>query len=220
MDCRKWPSEGVRRASINSFGFGGSNCHLVIDDAKNYLGWRNMAGNHCTTGSVADSRLMNHTMPRESPCEPGKSTSAPNPKLFVWSAASEYSLRCLTKDYGQHFADLSGKESLQYFENLAYTLSSRRSTLAWRSYLVAHDVSDLQNLEEAKSKPLRFHKSQPKLGLIFTGQGAQWPGMARELNVYSVFRESLVRSQMYLAQLGCEWTLISNNPPCNIVIVS
>ncbi len=32
-----WPTQGLRRASINSFGYGGSNAHLIIDDALNYL---------------------------------------------------------------------------------------------------------------------------------------------------------------------------------------
>ncbi|KAI0156515.1 polyketide synthase PksD [Xylariaceae sp. FL1272] len=35
--CMRWPSAGVRRISVNSFGFGGSNCHLVLDDAFHFL---------------------------------------------------------------------------------------------------------------------------------------------------------------------------------------
>lgn len=35
--------------SVNSFGFGGSNTHVVIDDAYSYLNDRGMVGNHCTT---------------------------------------------------------------------------------------------------------------------------------------------------------------------------
>jgi len=32
-----WPADGLRRASINSFGYGGSNAHVILDDALNYL---------------------------------------------------------------------------------------------------------------------------------------------------------------------------------------
>ncbi|KAK3382595.1 fatty acid synthase S-acetyltransferase [Lasiosphaeria ovina] len=44
-----WPCEGLRRVSVNSFGFGGTNTHVVMDDALYYLEERGLAGNHNTT---------------------------------------------------------------------------------------------------------------------------------------------------------------------------
>ncbi|RYP08061.1 hypothetical protein DL765_008917 [Monosporascus sp. GIB2] len=35
--CIPWPSSGLRRVSINSFGFGGSNGHVIMDDAYHTL---------------------------------------------------------------------------------------------------------------------------------------------------------------------------------------
>lgn len=35
--------------SVNSFGFGGSNTHVVLDDAYHYLRERRLSGNHCTS---------------------------------------------------------------------------------------------------------------------------------------------------------------------------
>ncbi|KAI1113668.1 hypothetical protein F5Y14DRAFT_441759 [Nemania sp. NC0429] len=46
--CIPWPTEGLRRISVNSFGFGGSNVHVVMDDALNYLRSCGLTGNHCT----------------------------------------------------------------------------------------------------------------------------------------------------------------------------
>lgn len=43
-----WPCSGLRRASIASFGFGGSNSHVVLDDAYNYLNSRGLEGIHST----------------------------------------------------------------------------------------------------------------------------------------------------------------------------
>lgn len=40
--CIPWPSNGLRRASINSFGFGGTNAHAIIDDAYHYCQIRNI----------------------------------------------------------------------------------------------------------------------------------------------------------------------------------
>lgn len=40
-----WPAGDVRRASMNAFGFGCSNAHLVLDDAASYLRSRNLRGN-------------------------------------------------------------------------------------------------------------------------------------------------------------------------------
>lgn len=43
-----WPTNGLRRASVASFGFGGSNAHAILDDAYHYLNFRNLCARHCT----------------------------------------------------------------------------------------------------------------------------------------------------------------------------
>jgi acyl transferase domain-containing protein len=43
-----WPSKGLRRASVQSFGFGGSNSHIILDDAHNYLLSHGLNGIHNT----------------------------------------------------------------------------------------------------------------------------------------------------------------------------
>ncbi|KAF2965402.1 hypothetical protein GQX73_g8174 [Xylaria multiplex] len=53
-ECVPWPTKGLRRVSVNSFGFGGSNAHVVMDDALHYLRSRGLKGNHCTVEHSAD----------------------------------------------------------------------------------------------------------------------------------------------------------------------
>ncbi|KAI0016815.1 hypothetical protein F4780DRAFT_797307 [Xylariomycetidae sp. FL0641] len=58
-----WPSEGLRRVSLNSFGFGGTNTHVVLDDARHYLQARGLSGTNCTVASakIASPKGDTHT---------------------------------------------------------------------------------------------------------------------------------------------------------------
>lgn len=49
----EWPCGGIRRISINSFGFGGTNAHIVLDDAYNYFVMNQMNGLHCTLSTLS-----------------------------------------------------------------------------------------------------------------------------------------------------------------------
>ncbi|PKY00277.1 polyketide synthase [Aspergillus campestris IBT 28561] len=51
MHSVPWPTEGLRRISVNSFGFGGSNTHVILDDALHYMQENGLDGNHCTASS-------------------------------------------------------------------------------------------------------------------------------------------------------------------------
>lgn len=43
-----WPTKGLRRISVNSFGSGGSNNHIIFDDAYHSLQALGTEGNQCT----------------------------------------------------------------------------------------------------------------------------------------------------------------------------
>lgn len=45
-ELMQWPADGLRRVSINSFGYGGTNAHCILDDAYYYLKARRLYGNH------------------------------------------------------------------------------------------------------------------------------------------------------------------------------
>lgn len=51
-----WPSQGLRRISVNSFGFGGTNAHVVLDDAFHYLQEKGVVANHCSVSFQAALR--------------------------------------------------------------------------------------------------------------------------------------------------------------------
>lgn len=135
-----------------------------------------------------------------------------NPKILVWSAADEGGLARLCKAYSEYFAGLhlEDDEVDVYLETVAYTLAMRRSSLAWKSFVVAESVVSLQDLGASVSKATRS-TLEPKLGFIFTGQGAQWQGMGRELLSFPVFKNSLQNAEEYLQTLGCPWSLLSEH---------
>jgi acyl transferase domain-containing protein len=86
-------------------------------------------------------------------------------------------------------------------------LSECRSRLSWKTYAVASTADELVSiLEQGVPKPLRASQV-PSLGFVFTGQGAQWYAMGRELLCYATFRQSLEAATAYLESEGCTWNL-------------
>ena len=93
-----------------------------------------------------------------------------------------------------------------YIDNLVYTLDHKRTALAWRSFAVIESFNDLTTLDRIIS-PARLHTPKATLGFVFTGQGAQWPGMGRELSIFPAFQRSLQKSELDLSDIGCPWLL-------------
>lgn len=136
------------------------------------------------------------------------------PKLLVLSAGSEYSLAKLTASYADYLKDGIAEEaySQAFLDNLAYTLGSRRTHLSWRSFFTASSGVDLQAIEQNSSTPRQKSETSPRLGFVFTGQGAQWYGMGQELMVYPVFQESIYESDMFLRSIGRTWSVFGKAP--------
>lgn len=131
-----------------------------------------------------------------------------SPRIFVFSANDPDAVSRLKILYKDHLASEDNDEtaSLRYIRDLSYTLASRRTQHAWRSFSIASSSHQLQKTLEDTSKPTRA-KSQPRLGFVFTGQGAQWAAMGMDLMVYRAFQESLLAADRYLSDLGCNWSL-------------
>lgn len=209
LKSMQWPSNGLRRASVNSFGYGGSNAHVVIDDAFHYLQSHGLAARHCSVGSTS---RVGDPVSADRALSDRESSTVPRPKLFVWSAADRGGLSRLATAFQDYLESLNYEVLHKGFlDSLAYTLSNRRSNLPWKSFLVADSVNSICEglTRDQLSKPVRSSfELAPILGFVFTGQGGQWHGMGRELLIYPPFRKSLQSAEKYLQSLGCTWMLI------------
>ncbi|KAG9235236.1 hypothetical protein BJ875DRAFT_399470 [Amylocarpus encephaloides] len=200
-----WPRNGLRRASVNSFGYGGSNAHVILDDTYHYLQSRGIVGKHRTITSPLDFDSPETLVDANGNCN---STDA-RPRLFVWSAADEVGLERIATKYVEYFAKRY-HEGEVFIGSLSYTLTSKINSLPWKSFLVADSVDAIQHgLSSGQlTKPVRSSSSsRPDIAFVFTGQGAQWFAMGRELSFYPTFQKSLVEAERYLISIDCQWRL-------------
>lgn len=189
-----WPSDnGPVLAGVNSFGFGGTNAHVLLGEAPDFS-----YGRRKTKNKVA-----------------GKPAEK-NAHLLTISTRSEEALNSFARVY----MDFLTQSSLQHetsFHDICYTASLRRTHLDHRLALVARTkeeaVSCLQAFLDGERRTgmysgRYFTGKHPKLVFVFSGQGPQWWAMGRQLlKNEQVFRETLEQCDSQITKLG-DWSLI------------
>ncbi|KAK5991368.1 Highly reducing polyketide synthase ZEA2 [Cladobotryum mycophilum] len=200
-----WPTEGLRRISINSFGYGGTNAHIILDDAQSYLALNGLRGIHTTTPAIHDTT---HTIMSES--------SGMVHRVFTISAQDKDGIGRAKKTLAYFLsnkvtAPCTQRESIDYLDDLAFTLNERRSQLQWKTFVIASSVEELASAlnSDETTTPVHMSSQVPRLGFVFTGQGAQWAQMGIDLMRYQTFRDSLEAADRYLKDtLRCEWSAV------------
>ncbi|KAK6227566.1 PKSN polyketide synthase for alternapyrone biosynthesis protein [Colletotrichum tabaci] len=199
-----WPAAGLRRASINSFGFGGANAHVVLDDANHHLERSQNNGRHITRAS--DESICTQ---RNTEAALNHDETETRQFLFVLSSFDRRGLGRNAKSLETFLAE----NKTASLSALAHILAAKRTAHAFRGFFVATTREELVSKllsANGHSTPLPVLRSSQnrRLVFLFTGQGAQRPGMAKELlTTCSVFRDSIASSQKHLQLLGCEWDL-------------
>jgi acyl transferase domain-containing protein len=94
-------------------------------------------------------------------------------------------------------------------DNLAHTLACRRSALDHRTFVVSNSITDLNFQLQGRLPALRRTAKSNNVFYIFSGQGAQWATMGRDLNGHRPYSQSLEASQACLDTLGCKWSIQS-----------
>ncbi|KAL9120671.1 MAG: hypothetical protein Q9187_002770 [Circinaria calcarea] len=181
-------SKTVLRAGVSSFGYGGANGHVILEAAEH---WKKKIDQ----GAEGRSMIEGLDTPR-------KTTY-----LLPFSATSANALNARVSDisrFGTGDLDIA---------DLAYTLGCRRTHFSCRGYLIAHkeSLSNDLKIESLRTLPhIKPHTSPPECAFVFTGQGAQWAGMGKELfEEFPTFRKSIRDMDIILRQLPVppSWTL-------------
>ncbi|KAF3028235.1 t1pks [Penicillium rubens] len=212
-EVETWPAGPIRRASINNFGYGGSNAHIILEDSASWV--KAIGGQNGRTNGFADGHSNGpNANGHHSTLDPHVQESQVISKVLVLSGKDKQACEKMTANLADYLRQTQSTNSnpRELLDSLIYTLGQRRSRFPW---VVAHPIpvtegyeTVVQTLQSPKFKPTRTSR-RPRIGMVFTGQGAQWNAMGRELiEAYPVFKASLQEAAGYLEQFGAEWSLM------------
>ena len=126
------------------------------------------------------------------------------PQLLLYTANSAKSLTRMIENY-----QMWVEKNPEKVSDLAYTLAMRRMHLPHRAYAIVKNGAI-----ESTSPPSNLNKlaGKPNLVMVFTGQGAQWPQMGRELLQHNkTFKASIQSLDKHLQNL------LENKPQYSIL---
>nr|WP_318207417.1 SDR family NAD(P)-dependent oxidoreductase [Streptomyces sp. SJL17-1] len=181
-ESRPWPeTEQPRRAAVSSFGIGGTNAHVVLE--QDTTPQRDV---HVDVDGDGDGDGENRVV----------SGAAPDVRT-VLVPVSGRTADGLRGQAGRLASFVESRPDVSVADT-AYSLATTRAHLAHRAVLVATDRdrlgTDLRALAESGEAGPGTVTGTPvagKLAFLFTGQGSQWAGMGRELaDAFPAFRDA------------------------------
>jgi acyl transferase domain-containing protein/NADPH:quinone reductase-like Zn-dependent oxidoreductase/acyl carrier protein len=180
LEATPWPrGDRPRIAGISSFGFSGTNCHVVLAEAPAEDGAARRA-------AVGDRSVH----------------------LLAISGKTAAAVQEVAARYRDHLrGDPAGVGDLA---DLCYSANTGRSQFHHRAAVVCRDrgalIDQLDQLAGGETPAGAFTgtagATPPRVAFLFSGQGAQYPGMARGLyETQPVFRRAIDRCDAILRAL-------------------
>ncbi|MEU0869422.1 SDR family NAD(P)-dependent oxidoreductase [Nocardia brasiliensis] len=185
-----WPGDRPRLAGVNSFGFGGSNAHVILE------GPPQVAGNALPDKANGQATTV----------------ETQEPVVFALSAKTKDALRAYAESYTEYLEEPPAAASLPV---IAATQAQTRAHYDHRLAVVCASTDELRDaLREvargATPETVRTGVKAPaaqQIAFVFSGQGPQWWGMARELLAQNeVFRQTVQRVDAELSKYA-DWTV-------------
>src|SRR5450830_26872 len=188
--AQEWPAaDGPRRALVCATGAGGTNAHVVLAS--------------CTGQDGVPAA------PRGKGGEAQEAQGADDAaRLLPLSAKDEASLRAQARQYAALL-----RTDTASLRDICYTAATRREHFRWRLAAVGQSRRQLAEALDAiadgggASRDVALGQVKgraPRPVFVFTGQGAQYPGMGAELyERHAAFRAAIDRCEaLYLARRG------------------
>lgn len=188
VETEDWRApDDLRRASINSFGYGGTNAHVILE------------------GYHPPEKIGSPNLPRKL-----AEMADGRPFLVPLTSHSEKAGKLWTKSLASH---LQKYPDIQV-QDLAYSLSVRRSMHRYRSFAIGKDqetaLKDLGDPQPIAAWAAKYDVT-PRVGFVFTGQGGQWFAMGRQLIEQSpIVRQILEKCDNVLQSLpdSPDWFIV------------
>ena len=211
-----WTTDrSTRLAAISAFGMGGTNAHVIVAQGHPAA---TCDSRDCTTDAVAPTDTN------------GRPSSLDEPvlRMIPFSARTDRSLEQLHAKWREDKTVLKLRSS---FDDIAFTLQQGRKHFARRSFAICDSKFSLATaLENTQAEDVEFGQPQiyrsnvnathRKVVFMFTGQGAQYTRMAKDLyGEEPAFRETLNRCDQILqskTDLGLLDWLFAEDPQADI----
>ena len=169
-----WPkSSGMALAGVSAFGLGGTNSHVVLEEAPTQVKSQKL--------KVESEDLLERPV-----------------HLLTLSAKTEKALKDLVLDY-QNYLETHSESAIA---DICLTANTKRSHFRHRLAIIASEKQELADkLAEIRAEKetdgvfsgkLSKNNKSPKMAFLFTGEGSQHINMGKELyETQPLFRETL-----------------------------
>lgn len=177
-DTVPWPTTGVRRAAVSSYGMSGTNAHMVLEQGP-------------------QTQALRPVRVNAGPPEP--------PRLFPLSATSP---EALCESAGRLASWLETNARTEYPRDVARTLACRRGRRPVRHAFIATTLDDLHSqlrglIDNGAVASEAVDNDSRGPVFVFSGQGSQWDTMgAILLDTDEVFAEVIAAIEPLIQTVG------------------